>query len=241
MSVNQPPMENGEPRGAPVRSKLMRELYFPTLIYYADLPGAKELNDTIKPHIYAWRAQDQEGIVRSNVKQLGAWHSRVDMHEREEYRELSGQILAAARTIAEDLGYDPTYQVVFDNMWANINPRYAYNRGHVHPNALWSGVYYVQAPAGSGRIFFTEPRPQAQMVAPKYRSGVPRRQEAWSEVYYEPIEGRLILFPAWLVHEVEPNLSNEEGPAGDRISVSFNIFQRRPQAPSRGPGDGPKL
>ena len=37
----------------------------------------------------------------------------------------------------------------------------------------------------------------------------------------------MILFPGWLMHEVEPNMSELEGPAGDRISVSFNLFQRR--------------
>jgi uncharacterized protein (TIGR02466 family) len=46
-------------------------------------------------------------------------------------------------------------------------------------------------------------------------------------VYYEPLEGRLLLFPAWLQHEVEPNLAEQDGPAGDRISVSFNLFQQR--------------
>jgi hypothetical protein len=29
------------------------------------------------------------------------------------------------------------------------------------------------------------------------------------------------------MHEVEPNLATEPGEAGDRISISFNIVQRR--------------
>lgn len=58
------------------------------------------------------------------------------------------------------------------------------------------------------------------------------RREArnWTEVYFEPIEGRLLLFPSWLMHEVEPNLAAETGDAGDRISISFNIMQRRRDA-----------
>lgn len=35
---------------------------------------------------------------------------------------------------------------------------------------------------------------------------------------YEPVPGRLILFPAWLQHGVEPNLSD-----ADRVVVSFNV------------------
>lgn len=204
---------------------LKRELYFPTSIYYEDLPGGRELNQAIKPHIYALRSSDPEGIVRSNVKRVGAWHSRLDLHQQEEYRPLTAGILAAARKICDDLGYDPAYELVFDNMWANINPRYGYNRSHVHPNVLWSGVYYVQAEAHSGRIFFTDPRPQVLIAGARYAPNVPRKPEAWSEVYFEPLEGRLILFPAWLSHEVEPNLSDKEGPGGDRISISFNLRQ----------------
>jgi uncharacterized protein (TIGR02466 family) len=207
---------------------LTRELYFPTPIYYADLPAAAALNEAVRPRLYAWKAEDPAGIVRSNVAALGAWHSQLDMHRRPEYAPLVAEILAAARRMAQDLGYDPAYELVFDNMWANINPRHAYNRGHVHPNSLWSGVYYVQAPARSGRLVFADPRPQAQVAAAAFTRGVQHPPEVWSEVYFEAIAGRLILFPAWLVHEVEPNLAEEEGPAADRVSVSFNLFQRRP-------------
>lgn len=44
-------------------------------------------------------------------------------------------------------------------------------------------------------------------------------------MHYEPVAGRLILFPAWLGHEVQPNLSKLKGKAGDRISISFNYLQ----------------
>jgi hypothetical protein len=46
-------------------------------------------------------------------------------------------------------------------------------------------------------------------------------------VHYQPIAGRLIVFPAWLPHAVQPNLTEEEGLAADRISISFNFYQRR--------------
>lgn len=210
--------------GKPVAG-LVREFYFPTPIYYSDLPDAELLNDAIKPHIYAWRDEDPAGIVRSNVKRVGSWHSRDDMNRRGEYSSLAAAILAAADTVFEQLGYDPGSIAAFDNMWANINPRYGLNRSHIHPNVLWSGVYYVQAPANCGRILFADPRAQATVLIPRYAPGT-RKPEVWSEVYFEAIAGRLILFPAWLAHEVEPNLAAAEGAAGDRISISFNLVQR---------------
>ena len=54
-------------------------------------------------------------------------------------------------------------------------------------------------------------------------------------MFYQPLDGRLIVFPAWLVHAVHPNLSEEEGEAGERISVSFNFYQIRRGSQLRNP------
>jgi uncharacterized protein (TIGR02466 family) len=84
----------------------------------------------------------------------------------------------------------------------------------------------VQTPDDCGLLYLADPRPQAQVLTPYYD---PQRKPAnsSSEVHYQPVTGRVILFPAWLVHAVQPNLTGVEGPAGDRISVSFNFSQRR--------------
>jgi hypothetical protein len=56
-----------------------------------------------------------------------------------------------------------------------------------------------------------------------------RSPNTWREVYYEPLPGRLIIFPSWLLHEVEPNLNKEfeeNDSRGWRYSLSFNFGQR---------------
>ena len=42
----------------------------------------------------------------------------------------------------------------------------------------------------------------------------------WREASLEPVPGRILIFPAWVWHGVEPNESNDI-----RISVSFNFTQ----------------
>ncbi|MAE66288.1 MAG: hypothetical protein CMJ18_18615 [Phycisphaeraceae bacterium] len=66
---------NTENRGS-TTGELIRESYFPTQIFYRDLSDAEAMNEAVKREIYAWRARDEEGIVRSNVRQAGSWHSR---------------------------------------------------------------------------------------------------------------------------------------------------------------------
>ncbi len=219
--------------GAGVSDLLKREAYFPTYIYFMDVPGGAELNQALKQAIYAMREQDADGLHRSNVKQVGAWHSQDDLNRRDEFAELSNQVLEAAGGVYQDQAYDPNFVPGIDNMWANVSPRHAFNRTHIHPGVIWSGVYYIQAPENSGRIYFTDPRVQAQMLRPRIHAEGRLQAHNWTEVYFEPVEGRLILFPAWLSHEVEPNLSESEGDAGVRISISFNLVQRRkPQSGS---------
>lgn len=223
-------------RAGPVGPKRMnRDLFFPTPIYYTDLADAGALNAELKQHIYAWRDADPKGTFRTNVPQVGGWHSVTDMHTRREYNRLTREIFELIQGVYDNLAYGHEFEPVCDSMWANINPRHAYNREHNHPHALWSGVYYVQTPDNSGLLYFIDPRPQAQIFTPYYDAGR-RKAETQHEVYYQPQEGRLIVFPAWLMHGVQPNLSDTPGSEGDRISVSFNFRQRRR---SNAPLDGP--
>ena len=106
------------------------------------------------------------------------------------------------------------------NMWANVNHPGGYNRPHLHPNCLFSGVYNIKAPKNSGVLKLIDPRPGIQMIMPRRKPGELPPQ-FWRDVNYQPLDGRIIMFPAWMWHEVETNLSNEI-----RVSVSFNFIQK---------------
>ena len=94
------------------------------------------------------------------------------------------------------------------------------NRANIHPNSLWSGVYYIKAPNNSGHLKIDDPRASACMSRPKQKPGpVPSR--IYRETHYEPKAGRLMMFPSWLMHCVDPNDSHDL-----RISVSFNFLQK---------------
>jgi uncharacterized protein (TIGR02466 family) len=212
--------------------RMERDFFFPTPLYYTDLAAAAAVNARVRELAYAWRERDPDGDFRSNEPQLGGWHSPTDMHTRREFDLLTAEIFEFVHGVFTTLGYDPHYEPVCDSMWLNINPRHAANRQHTHPRSLWSGVYYVQTPPECGLLSVSDPRPQA-LVMPPYYDPKRRHPATWSEVHYQPQEGRLITFPGWLPHAVQPNLTPLDGPAGDRISVSFNFRQRRIGAAGR--------
>jgi uncharacterized protein (TIGR02466 family) len=192
---------------------MYRDLHFPTAIYIADL-NDDVLNQQLERDIIAWYNKDK-GVTRTNVK---GWHSTTDMNLRPEFKRLVDLLHEAQRTVydQEHLESEP----FLGNMWANINPPGSMNRAHIHPNSLWSGVYYIKAPQNSGQLKIEDPRSVAAMSRPRQKPGkLPDR--LWRETHYEPKAGRLIMFPAWLNHCVDPNESNDI-----RISVSFNFMQK---------------
>ena len=192
---------------------MFRELHFPTPIYIADIKHPT-LNQELERDIVAWSKQDK-GITRTNVQ---GWHSTTNMHELSQFKKLVDMLYACQKTIYEQEHYES--EPFLGNMWANINPPGGMNRAHQHPNSLWSGVYYIKAPKNSGHLKIDDPRSSAAMCRPKQKDGE-KPPRLYRETHYEPIAGRCIMFPSWLMHCVDPNNSNDI-----RISVSFNFLQK---------------
>ena len=192
---------------------MFRELHFPTPIYIADIDHPT-LNQELERDIMAWANKDK-GITRTNIQ---GWHSTTDMHEKPEYQKLVSMLYDCQKTVYEQEHYES--EPFLGNMWANINPPGGSNRAHQHPNSLWSGVYWIKTPKNCGHLKIDDPRSAAAMVRPKQKEGqLPSR--LYRETHYEPIAGRCIMFPSWLMHCVDPNESNDT-----RISVSFNFLQK---------------
>ena len=190
-----------------------RELCFATPVYIKDV-GTPEYNKYLEEKIIAWSKQDK-GIVKTNVN---GWHSKTDMHEKLEYKHLVEELYIAQEEIYKDECLDNGPHL--GNMWANINYKGGFNKLHIHPNSLWSGVYYVKTPKECGHLKIEDPRSLSLMVRPR-KTKKKEPQHLCREVYFEPVAGRLIMFPAWLNHMVETNQSDEP-----TISISFNFLQK---------------
>ena len=193
---------------------MKRELHFPTPIYIFDIKD-KSLNTQLEKDVINWMNKDK-GISRTNVK---GWHSTTDMHTKPEYARLVKALYEAQNKIYQEENYES--EPFLGNMWANVNPPGGYNRAHLHPNCTWSGVYYIKTPEKCGELKLKDPRTGAEMSSPKMKKSNTLPERLWREGTYIPVAGRCIMFPAWLIHCVEPNDSNDI-----RISVSFNFLQK---------------
>jgi uncharacterized protein (TIGR02466 family) len=93
--------------------------------------------------------------------------------------------------------------------WANINAPGSRNILHTHKEDEFSCVYYLQG-TDTGDLRFPNP---ANILGDCAKTSPFTR-----DFLFAPNDGDLILFPSWLPHEVEPNLSNR-----DRINIAFNF------------------
>jgi uncharacterized protein (TIGR02466 family) len=149
------------------------------------------------------------GLVRSGRM---SWDGTVQIIYTNEIALANLQKLSIANFLQWDL---EKFALNITSCWAIVNGKLAFNSVHNHPNSILSGVYYLQAPENCGGIFFSDPRPASQMLIPPVKEF-----NLWTfpKVSYKPHEGTMLLFPSWLLHGVEMNVSEEV-----RISVSFNI------------------
>ncbi|XAT61230.1 hypothetical protein GN278_11050 [Rhodobacteraceae bacterium Araon29] len=201
------------------------ELYFPTLVFNIICADHEALNEYLLNLINAERERDQKGIERSNFRKLGGWHSHNNLHRETDYKPITDRVNQAGRRISRQLGYHPEKHLKIGTMWSIINAPGSSNKAHVHPGCHWSGVYYVQTPKNAGDIEFTDPRTPHVMNQPSFAPKKQRSKENWTKVRFTPKAGKMLIFPSWLYHSVDPNMSDQKDKNGERVIISFNLTQ----------------
>ncbi len=188
-------------------------LVFPTPVWTQQLANYKKINEEMYNFIKLEQNEDQNGINKSNIK---GWHSKDFNLDNLEIQNFIKFILPSIEQVMTDMSWEKQKQVVkINNMWAIINLGGSANHRHQHGNSTISGAYYVRAPKGCGDIVFYDPRPAPVYSHPNVESPNLLNAQVNS---ISPKEGGLVLFPSYLDHSVNENLSNSE-----RIVISFNI------------------
>lgn len=172
--------------------------------------------DNIALSEYCYQEKSKStGRIKSNTF---GWQSDDLSFENQHIKSLTDTILERVGELHKQFGFKvPAYHRL-SNMWININQQSAFNKPHVHTDALFSGVYYVQAERDDGDLVFLHPTTAHQYHIDE--STVEQWTPFNSSTYLvKPLTGKLIIFPSWLVHYVESNRSDR-----DRISISFNTY-----------------
>ena len=152
------------------------------------------------------------------LSNVGGWQSNDDLAEDVQFTDLISFVRQKLLKVALHNNYIDGLECVIINMWANINEHRDFNKAHLHPNSDWSFAYYVKATEDSGGIVFCDPRVRRLMNV-QDEILIDYSNDSQHSIYtVNPLNGQLIIFPSYLEHYVEPNLTQET-----RISISGNI------------------
>ena len=176
---------------------------FPTPLLTFDIAE----HDDIKPKVIAllkqWRNEDPVGFGKSPRNKT--WSTKRNGHTRPEFAEFISIIERYAQQAR--VPHIPDKGLKIRALWGNIGNHESYETTHSHGGGIWAGVYFCQLPPETRGTRFLDPR-----------GGGPG-MFGWPDAMTpEVTEGQMILFPVFLPHFVERNLSHEE-----RITFSFNV------------------
>ena len=189
--------------------------FFPLPIFQYKLDNHKEHNQNLSKYIYELYEVDKKGLARSNQ---GGWHSKpFDLKDKEKAPfKFFTDIQKYVADVFKEYGWHYTPgKVNLTEMWAIINKKNNFNLEHTHPNNYLSAAYYVKAPQNCGSFRVSNPN---QIARERIPLSDKKTELNMNIAQIQPVEGDLLLFPAYLPHSVGINLSDE-----DRIVISFNI------------------
>jgi uncharacterized protein (TIGR02466 family) len=179
---------------------------------------AEELNADLRQNILA-HEQKTRGVSITNA---GGWHSEIGQlefcgHVRERLvRHMYTMADEATRRLMVEYGHRPSPMGWTLQAWANVNRAGDFNKAHTHPDATWSGTYYVDdgepgadAPNGTPIHFFDPLRGRSKTFMPLILP---------ISMSLRPEPGMMILFPSYLPHAVSPHRGSRP-----RISIAFNL------------------
>jgi uncharacterized protein (TIGR02466 family) len=184
---------------------------FPTLVWQIQL--VPELRDAVDASVVAVLTELRRGLPP--LAQGQGWQSERALHERAELQEL---VACVKRGVTGALRFLHIGEQAFEitGCWATVLARGATHKPHSHPNNFLSGVYYVHTRPGADTINFHDPRRQTYVIRPPVTE---LTAENTDQVVIRVRDGTLLLFPSYLEHSVDANMSEQE-----RISLSFNVM-----------------
>lgn len=173
---------------------------FSTPIKIIEMPYFEELNKKIgKAMSLGFNKNFTDGLPKDEAKEL----QKIFIDEVELYlKELTNKKIDLELT----------------KSWTSITNKYGFNTPHEHSSNNVVGVYYIKTFDKCGDLLLLDPRGATNFI-PCYEINT-QDSLVDGRSYYRitPKAGNLILFPAYVIHSVEPNMSDET-----RISLALNF------------------
>lgn len=181
-------------------------LLFPTAVTRVVVKRHDTLNRRLMSEIENIRAQTSSGMPRSWASVLYTTLGTDNtLHLRGPFEEFTKIMSDEVRVFAETKSVDLHDNDIFiQSCWLNVFHKGHSMDVHNHPNSVFTGIYFVKAPAGGARLLLRSPTKEMGLTIPVTEENELNR----NLVAYKPNEGDLILFDSHVLynfhlHDVE--------------------------------------
>ena len=191
------------------------QMLVPTPVQVSNIPDSAALNERLLKVIYDVKA------TTPNTKP-DSWSCDVyttigtplTLLEHPEFTEFLDIALDRVVRFARAFKFDvDRYKPRINECWVNVYNNNHSQDVHLHPNSVFSGIYYAKAPEGSSPTLFYSPMADVMLVPPS----TARSPLTDIVAGMAAVEGRMLLFRSCVRHSVLPNRIDE-----DRITIAFN-------------------
>jgi uncharacterized protein (TIGR02466 family) len=201
------------------------DVWFPLAIYYEDLADSAEYNPALVARIQQRMRNAGTPRTGATASWTGDVHNVDRLHLDPAFDWLTEQVGQCALRYLKALGHDlAIMDVHIQRSWPVVAGRGQRVARHAHHTAHLSAVYYVSTPkdGDAGQIRFMNDHMQNELsggLGSDMTKGYAQHNAFnYGSALYQPIPGRLLLFPAKQTHSVEPNETDEV-----RVSVSYDL------------------
>ena len=185
--------------------------YWPTCVgefYNSDHEQSKK-----KLLVYFEDYKKRQPSSRKSNENFNLYESRYDLH-KESNQDLQNVLQFISRSVFSvfqqasqgfmlERGKEKKYRVIIKDSWFITYENGGFVAPHTHDDCSWSCVYYVQSEKDSnkknGATFLQAPYS-------RLRSDIGSESFAYTSEDYEPIEGKLVVWPSYLIHGSYPHL-----------------------------------
>jgi uncharacterized protein (TIGR02466 family) len=203
------------------------EAWFPLAIYYEDLYGAEDQQASLLATVLELEQQGADRRAHPDMAWTGDLHGVQQIHQDPRFAWIVDQLHLHTELYLSGIGVDISeIELYIQRGWPIVSRPQQQVGPHCHNSAHLSAVYYITVPESpdldpGSLVFFNDAR--VNEVCPGLGSentAIVDEENEFNQIQiaYEPVPGRLLLFPAKQRHAVTTNETEEL-----RVSLSFDI------------------
>ncbi len=201
------------------------DTWFPLAVYYEDIADSKDHQAGLIDRIQYLYGKIEQKRTTDTTAWTGDVHAAEKIHADPKFDWITRQVEQHTLNYLQILGHDlEKIDLYIQRSWPVISEGEQSVSTHAHHTANISVVYYVLVPkeGDSGRLVLYNDASMNECT-PAIGSAMTQGYASYNNLNfqsaaYQPVEGRIIIFPAKQSHGVEANQTGQQ-----RISLAFDI------------------